>query len=333
MSAKRGFILMNTGAPDSTQEADQRRYLKEVAKDHHVTRLPSALDTAVHPHRVNQTSAAYKAVWTEDGSPLIHTCKRIRNALRERLDAPVEIGMLYGSPSCTRAIGKLLDAQVAEIGVLPMFPQYSVETFGACRDSVSHELRKRKSNVVMRVVPPFYSHAAYIEPLARQLKGLKQHVLFSYRWLSLHHLTTPDKHGHCQSSMTCCNEPSASHDMCYRFQCLKTTRLIAKAADLPDTSYSVSFDARHGPVKCIEPYTEDVLGRLPERGHTQLAVICPSHFCDSVETLEEIEIRAREIFLEAGGKSFRMIRCLDDRESGIQCLEDLMNSSSHWPAA
>jgi len=329
----RGFILMNTGAPISTQEVDQQRYLKEVSKDRHVADLPYAVDVAVHPHRAAQSSTAYKAVWTEDGSPLIHSCKRIRNALRERFGAPVEIGMVYGSPSVARAIGKLLDAQIDEIGILPMFPQYSTETFEACTSKVDRELRRRKSSVVMRTVPHFYSHPAYVGPLAEELIGVKEHILFSYRGLSLHHLTKPDKHGHCLSSMTCCCEPSAVHRTCYRFQCLKSTRLIAKAANLPDTGYSVSFQSHHGPVQCIEPYTEDVLGQLPQHGYTRVAVICPSNFCDCVETLEGIEIRGKEIFMNAGGESFRMIHGLNDSEAGIQCLERLMNTSNNWQPA
>lgn len=330
---KRGFILMNTGAPMSTQKVDQQRYLKEVSKDRHVAGLPYVAEAAVHPHRAAQQSTAYKAIWTEEGSPLIHSCKRIRNALRKRLGVPIEIGMLYGSPSVARAIGKLLDAQVDEIGVLPMFPQYSTETFEACIGKVERELRRRKSRATMRTVPHFYSHPAYVGPLAKELVGIQEQVLFSYRGLSLHHLTKPDQHGHCLSSMTCCCEPSAVHDTCYRFQCLKTTQLIAKAAKLPDTGYSVSFQSHHGPVHCIEPYTEDALRQLPQHGCTRVAVICPAHFCDGVETLEEIEIHGKEIFMEAGGESFRMIHGLNDSEAGIQCLESLMNSSNNWQPA
>lgn len=330
MSAKRGFILINTGAPISTQEADLRRYFKEVSHDHHRTSLPSSLDAAVHPNRADETSKAYRKIWTQKGSPLVHTCKKIRNTLKANGDTPVEIGMLYGAPAISRGIGKLLDENIDELGVLPMFPQYSTETFQDAIDKVIHELRIRKSNVQIRTALPFYSDSSYVDTQAEKLKEVDEHILFSYRGLSVHHLKSPDKHGHCLSSMECCHEPSAAHDTCYRFQCLKTTRLIANVAGLSDTQYSVAFSSRCGSAKCIEPYTEDVLRKLPAHGHTQLAVICPANFCDSIETLEEIEIRGRDTFMNAGGESFRMLPALNASESGIQCLERIMNTPLYW---
>lgn len=330
MKAKRGFILMNTGAPSSTQEVDHRRYLKEVSKDHHVTDLASMADTVVHNHRAARSVSAYKQVWREDGAPLIHACKKIRNTLRRQQDAPVEIGMLYGEPSVMRAVGKLLDTGIEELCILPLFPQYSVETFQGCIDKVEEELRQRKSRILLRKAPPFYSHPDYVRPWAEALADAAEHVLFSYRGLSLHHLTKPDKRGHCLSSATCCCEASGAHDTCYRFQCLKTTRLIVSGARLPDTGYSISYDSHHGTAKCIEPYTQDTLQALPEQGHPRVVVVCPSHFCDSVETLEEIDVRGRQHFMEAGGESFRMIQGLNDSTAGIACLESLMHSANDW---
>ncbi|NNJ70480.1 MAG: ferrochelatase, partial [Kiritimatiellales bacterium] len=51
-----------------------------------------------------------------------------------------------------------------------------------------------------------------------------------------------------------------------------------------------------------------------------------------LETLEEIEIRGRETFLDAGGESFRMIPCINDTEAGIKCLENLIANADHWPS-
>lgn len=328
---KKGYLLMNTGAPGSTQEVDQQRYLKEVSKDHHVTTLPSAIDTIVHGNRASQATTAYKAVWTEHGAPLVHTCKKIRNILRARLDAPVEIGMLYGEPSVMRGMGKLLDQEVDELFVVPMFPQYSVETYQACHDKVSKELRDRKCSIIMRSLAPFYHDPHYIAALAEQLKGITEHVLFNYRGLSLQHLKKPDTHGHCLTSMECCNEPSGAHDTCYRFQCLKTARLVAKAVGRMEDQYSVSFDSQHGALKCIEPYTEDMLKNLAEHGHTKLAVICPSYLCDGVETLQGMAIHGKETFMKAGGNSYRVIPGLNDSKAGIYCLTSVIRNWIDYP--
>lgn len=334
---KRGFLLMNTGSPDSHQVKDLRRYLKEFLMDPHVIDLPWPLRTLlvngiILPNRPAKSAEAYKQIWTPDGSPLVHTCTELVNGLNEKMEAPVELGMAYGNPSFQSAIGKLLDAGVDEICVLPMFPQYAMATGGSCEDGVTKEMKRRKSSATVRIAPPFYNEPAYIQPLAKSLADVDEHILFSYHGLPLRHLKKTDPTGHhCLSSKGCCNEPSFAHDTCYRFQCLFSTREIVKEAHLSEDGYSVSFQSRLGRAKWIEPYTEEMLKKLPAKGKKRLAVICPSFFCDCLETLEEIELRGKEIFLAAGGESFRMIPCLNNSPAAFRCLEALMADADQWP--
>ena len=70
---------------------------------------------------------------------------------------------------------------------------------------------------------------------------------------------------------------------------------------------------------------------MPNEGIKKLAVLCPAFFCDCLETLEEIEDEGREIFMEAGGESYRMIPCLNSSTEGIHCLETLMHDVAQWP--
>ena len=330
---------MNTGSPDASDEAALRVYLKEFLMDPCVIDLPFPLRYAlVHwailPKRPAESAEAYKQIWTDHGSPLIHYCSQLADGLKARLDDPIEMGMAYGNPSFKSAIGKLLDEGVDEIGLLPMFPHYAMATTGSCIAGVKAELKRRKSTARLRTVPPFYAEPAYIQPLAESLKGVEEYILFSYHGLPERHLKKTDPTGrHCLSSETCCNEPSIAHDTCYRFQCLSTTRAVAKAANLSEDRYSVSFQSRLGRAKWLAPYTEEELRELPAKGIKQLAVICPAFFCDCLETLEEIEIRGRETFLEAGGESFRMIPCLNDTPAALHCLETLMRGAENWPWA
>lgn len=328
---------MNTGSPDSHQEADVRRYLKEFLMDPYVIDLPWPLrallvNTIILPKRPAQSAEAYKAVWTEHGSPLVHHCKELRDALRKRIDVPIEIGMAYGNPSFKTAVGKLIDAGVDEIALLPLFPQYAMATVGSCVAGVSKDLKRRRNPPLLRVVPPFYDEPTYVQPLADSLKEVKEHILFSYHGLPLRHLKKTDPtHLHCLSSPECCSEPSIAHDTCYRHQCFATTRAITKAANIPTERHTISFQSRLGRAKWLEPYTEETLKKLPARGIKQLAVVCPAFFCDCLETLEEIAMRGRETFLAAGGESYRMLPCLNATEAGIHCLETLMAGAASWP--
>ena len=336
---KRGFLLMNTGSPDAPTEAALRVYLGQFLMDKYVIDLPFPLRYAlVHwailPKRPAESAEAYEAIWTENGSPLIHYCSNLTKGLNTKFDEPVEMVMAYGNPSVGHGVGKLLEAGVDEVCLLPMFPQYAMATVMSCVEGVKGELKRRKSRATLRVVPPFYNEATYIDPIAETLKTVEEHILFSYHGLPVRHLRKTDPTGnHCMESLDCCNEPSPAHATCYRHQCFATTRAIAEAANLPAARYQVSFQSRLGRAQWMEPYTDKVLAELPAQGIKQLAVVCPAFFCDCLETLEEIEIRGKETFMEAGGESFRMIPCLNDSAAALHCLESLMAQADSWPCA
>jgi len=293
---------MNIGSPEAPTEAAVRDYLAKFLKDSHVINLPWPLRAAlVHgiilPRRPTKSAELYKKIWTENGSPLVHACTELANGLN------IELAMTYGNPSIQNAIEKLLEAEVEEICLLPLFPQSAMATTGACIAKVETELKGRAT---LRVVPPFYNHPAFIQPLAESLADVDEHILFSYHGLPLRHLKkmqAPD----------------------YRVQCMKTTKAITTAAGIPAAHYSVSFQSRLGRAQWMKPYTEETLRQLPALGKKRLAVICPGFFCDGLETLEELGLRGKKIFMEAGGKSFRMIPCLNASPAAFQCLKTLIN--------
>ena len=334
---KRGFLLMNTGSPDSPKVEDVRSYLGEFLMDPYVIDLPWLLRALlvkgiILRTRPPESAEAYKSIWTENGSPLIHYCRQLTDGLNAKMPGPVEMVMAYGNPSVMHGVGKLLKQGVEEICLLPMFPQYAMATTGSCIAGVQAALRKFNSKAELRVAPPFYLEPAYIQPLAESLRDVSEYILFSYHGLPERHLKKTDPTGsHCLRTETCCETPSPAHATCYRHQCFETTKAIVAAAGIPKDRYSVSFQSRLGRDKWLEPATDTVLASLPSRGITKLAVICPAFFCDCLETLEEIEIRGRETFMEAGGESFQMIPCLNDTSAAFQCLETLMKNADQWP--
>lgn len=327
---------MNTGSPDAPTEAALRDYLEEFLMDPYVIDMPFPLRYAlVHwailPKRPAESAEAYKAIWTENGSPLIHFCRQLADGMTDRIDDPIELVMAYGSPSVPDGVEKLLEQGVDEICLLPMFPHYAMATTGGCTALVKKKIAGRAT---LRVVPPFYLEPTYIQPVAESLQGVEEHVLFSYHGLPERHIKKTDPTGkHCLSSMNCCETASPAHATCYRHQCFETTKAVTKAAGIPADRYSLSFQSRLGRDKWLEPSTEDTLRKLPSLGKKNLAVICPAFFCDCLETLEEIEMRGREIFMEAGGESFRMIPCLNNSPAAFQCLETLMDRVADWPLA
>ena len=55
-----------------------------------------------------------------------------------------------------------------------------------------------------------------------------------------------------------------------------------------------------------------------------MALIAPGFSADCLETLEELDIRGRATFIEAGGTDFAYLPCLNDSEMGIKMLRSIL---------
>ena len=61
-------------------------------------------------------------------------------------------------------------------------------------------------------------------------------------------------------------------------------------------------------------------------------VICPGFVADCLETLEEIQMEGKEAFLQAGGKQFHYIPCLNADHAGISALVQIATEQlAGWP--
>jgi ferrochelatase len=130
---------------------------------------------------------------------------------------------------------------------------------------------------------------------------------------------------HCLSKPNCCEDPNPAHKTCYRAHCFKTVKAFAQKAGLAPGKYSVAFQSRLGREPWMQPYTDVELERLAKSGVKRLAVMCPAFVSDCLETLEEIGMRGREIFLANGGEEFTMIPCLNENPRWIAALEKMIS--------
>jgi len=194
-------------------------------------------------------------------------------------------------------------------------------------ERVKEVLARRAPGMALTVVPPFYDHPDYIEALAASaseyLSRGYAHLLFSFHGLPERHMRKADPTcSHCLVSENCCEATNPAHATCYRAQCFKTAEAFVKKAGV--TKYSVAFQSRLGRDPWLKPYTDHELLRLPKDGIKNLLVICPAFVSDCLETLEEIAMRGRETFLEAGGKEFALIPCLNEHPLWIATLEKMI---------
>lgn len=325
---------MNLGSPDSASVPDVRRYLREFLMDPRVIDAPypvrfGVVHFSILPKRPHESAEAYRSIWTELGSPLIVTTRKLKEALERVISVPIEMAMRYRKPSVEEALEKLATRGVTEVILVPLFPHYAMSSYETAVERVRSAVRARRESLSLKVLDPFYDHPAYIRALVQSAEPYLtheiDHLLFSFHGLPERHLRKADPTGsHCLKIPNCCEIPSPAHKTCYRAQCLATVRAFAAATDLPRERYTVAFQSRLGRDPWMQPYTDAELDRLARSGVKKLAVLCPAFVADCLETIEEIGLRGRKAFLEAGGEEFTLIPCLNDRQSWVEALAEMV---------
>jgi protoporphyrin/coproporphyrin ferrochelatase len=337
-ASKRAIVLMNLGSPDSTEVKDVRKYLDQFLMDERVIDKPWLLRALlvkgiIVPFRAPKSSAAYKRIWTDDGSPLITISKKQRDLLQEIVPEQVEIAMRYGSPSPADAFKKIVAAipSVEEVVLLPMYPHYAMSSFETAVEYAKLHHSEGKFKFKLKVVDPFYNDESYLDALTESIRPHLQKpfdlILFSYHGIPERHVQKTDPTGnHCLKVNDCCKKTSPAHAFCYRHQCFTSTELITSRLLIPPNKVQTSFQSRLGRDEWLKPYTAQRLEELPGEGIKKLIVVCPAFVSDCLETLEEIAMEGRESFLHAGGETFELIPCLNTDPLWISAMAKLVHS-------
>jgi protoporphyrin/coproporphyrin ferrochelatase len=328
----KGVLLVNLGSPDSTSVGDVRRYLREFLMDGQVMDVAWPLRALIVGmiliKRSKQSAEAYRKIWMPEGSPLIATNWHIQAELQKCVDVPVELAMRYQKPSISNAIRDLHKHDVDELFLIPLFPHYATSSYESAVERVKEVVAKLAPQMRIVVQPPFFDSPDYITALVASAGNYLQrgydHLLFSFHGVPERQIKKSDPTGsHCLAKGNCCEVANPAHATCYRAQCLKTVAAFVAKTGIPAGKFSVSFQSRLGHSPWLKPYTDIVLAELPNRGVKKLSVICPTFVSDCLETLEEINIRGRQTFLNAGGEEFTLIPCLNKHPLWISTLEKM----------
>ncbi len=334
--ATQAVLLANLGSPDSYQVKDIRNYLWEFLMDERVIDIPNPwrsilVKGIIVPFRASKSAAKYKTIWTDNGSPLIHISRQVQAKLEHVLQLPVELCMRYANPTPTDALDRLhlQNPSLEEVILVPLYPHYAMSSYETAVEQVKRVHQQNKYSFQLRVVPPFYNDPGYIQALANSIKPFLSnpldHILFSYHGIPERHVRKKDvTKTHCLLQSDCCNIASEAHRTCYRHQVKMTTQLTAQILGFSKEKYSVSFQSRLGADAWLKPFTAEQLVQFPQRGIKKLLIVCPAFVSDCLETLEEIEVEGREIFLENGGERFEVIPCLNERTDWIEALAALV---------
>ena len=337
-----GILLVNLGTPEAPEAGPVRRYLREFLSDPRVIDINPIgrwllLELVILPTRPAKSAAAYRQIWTPEGSPLLIHGKALAAALRPRFpEQPIELAMRYGQPSIRAGLERLREQDCDQIVVLPLYPHYAASSTGSTVEKVYAEAGELWNTPYVNVVPAFYDHPAFIHAFAEvgrpQLKQMRpDHVLFSFHGLPERQVIRSADPSLCLAKSDCCDRVVSGNRNCYRAQCYETARLLARALELDEQQWSVSFQSRLGRTPWIRPYTDEVIPELARSGTRSLAVFCPAFVADCLETLEEIGMRARELFTAAGGTDLQLVPSLNAHPAWIDAVEALLREAVHRP--
>jgi len=311
-----GVLLVNLGTPDLPSYFAVQRYLREFLGDRRVINtsrliwLP-LLYGLILPFRPIQTARKYRKIWLPEGSPLAVYSTRLTAKVGAAMQARfgdqirVELGMTYGNPSIPHALESLFGQDVKKLLVLPLYPQYCSSTTGSVFDRTSCALQRRRWLPETRFVNDYHHDAGYVDAMTSRIlehwagAGERSHLMFSYHGIPAAYVADGDP---------------------YQAQAEATTRSVASRLGLAPDQWSHCYQSRFGRVEWLQPYTQDTLKVLASRGVRKLTVVSPSFAVDCLETLEEVAIEYRDMFLALGGERFTLVPALNDDDRHAQVL-------------
>ncbi|MCK5889695.1 MAG: ferrochelatase [Methylococcales bacterium] len=317
ISKKRGVLIVNLGSPSAPTTSAVRRFLREFLWDPRVVNIPRfiwwiILNFLVLPFRPRKAKKAYAKIWQKKGSPLVFLTQQLVDKVSAQFEGDnnsIDCVMRYGQPSIKKQLARYRKDNIDELVVIPLYPQFSSTTTSSVYDEVVKYVSTWWYIPSIHFISEYHQHPLYIDAIAKSVKkGWKKKGRSKLLVMSFHGL--PEK-------LTEWGDP-------YFDQCHQTAQLIAESLSLSNKQWKIVFQSRFGKAKWLQPYCVETLQSLPKKGIKNIDIICPGFAVDCLETLEEIDIENKEIFMQAGGKSYRYIPCLNDSDSHVDLMLNLI---------
>lgn len=313
-------VLVNLGTPDAPTPPAVRRYLRQFLSDPRVIEIPAVLwaiilNLFVLPFRPRRVAKAYASIWQDDSpmrailkqQALLLQCQLVRQF--PGLDIQVLPAMSYGQPALPDTLDRLMAQGVERLIVLPLFPQYSATSTGAVYDALTAWLKQQRNLPALSVLKDYHAHPAYIQALADSVRAYQQqHGVPDKLLMSFHGIP----------------QPYADKGDPYAEQCRNTARLLAQALGLTDEQWAISFQSRFGRQEWVKPYTSVLLQDWGGQGVQHVQVLSPAFSADCLETLEELAMENKHLFLVAGGQRYDYIPALNSMPAHIGMMQELV---------
>ena len=244
------------------------------------------------------------------GSPLLRITHEQALALQDALGAQgqykVYVGMSYWQPYIKDAVEQARAEGANALIAVSLYPQYSAATSGSAEHAFKEVMRRYPLKYTS--TPPFYDNPLYIEALAGTVRRALEAAPGAEVLFSAHSLP---------ESLVASGDP-------YVTQVISTVKAVAHALGV---RWHLGYQSRSGPVKWLEPSTQDVIRRLAAEGVKDVVCVPVSFVSDHIETLYEVDILFKEM---AEGLGMRLSRAesLNTDPKFIEVLKDMVVQSA-----
>jgi protoporphyrin/coproporphyrin ferrochelatase len=308
-----GVVLFQLGGPESLAAVEP--FLYNLFCDPDIIDFPfarlgrRALAKLISKTRAKKASEHYAAI---GGSPIRRFTEQQAAALearlmREGVDARCVVAMRYWHPFTAEAVAQLQDAELDQIVLLPLYPQYSSTTTGS---SLNEWQRRWTGAIPVSCVAPFYRNPTYIasvveridEALARFPHPPSVPLVFSAHGVPVSVIEKGDP---------------------YQQQIEDTVALVMEQGGWTNSNdHRLCYQSKVGASRWLEPSLHRTLRQLAAEKRSEVCIVPISFVSDHVETLAEIDHHAREEARLLGIERFEMTRGLNDSPTFIQALAE-----------
>lgn len=321
----RGIILLNIGTPAECTKTAVEHFIGDMLSDPLVADKYQPVfkilaRQLIAPLSASKSLGKYSLIWRKSNpaiSPIIYYMQELAKNLEQQKDVPVEIAMRYGLPS----IGTAFDAlskkcnKLSEVTIFPLLPHYAQSSTQTASDEVWRIYNSKLYPFKIKIVEPYYNHPAFINALAihtrPHLPDNFDRFIFSYHSLPVHQVEKAWRKG-------------KSYD--YVYQLKETNQLLSNELGINPNKTLLFYSSQRGK-NWLSPFLDKDIGDLPKLGWKRVVIIAPGFPVDNLETLFDIDIEARELFMNAGGEEFIFVPALNAESYWVDAIWKIISTS------
>ena len=314
-------VIMNLGGPDSLEAIEP--FLRNLFSDPDIFNLPfgqKLLARIISKRRAPKVAEEYKLIggkspineWTELQRSMLESRLREIFSADSNLNDQIDVftAMRYWNPLTDVITEKVAAGNYDKVVLLPLYPHYSITTTGSSFNEWKRVYKGDMSKVLY--IRNYYNHPLYIKAINERIdecllkwpeeRRQMVNILFS-------------AHG-TPVSLVKKGDP-------YSGEIRNTMETVMKLRSYSHM-YHLSFQSKVGPVKWLEPATDDKLMELGSKGVKDVLVVPISFVSDHVETSFELDIEYRHNAEEAKIDNYIVMTGLNDSATFVECLAQLV---------